>query len=75
MKLASWNVKGLGDEFEKVLVRRHLRKIKAYWVVLQETKLQRVDKIVVNRVCSRRDWGFEFSTSQGPTSGILCYWY
>lgn len=55
MKILSWNVHGLEDEYKKTLIGRDLSVGKANWVALHETTLRMMDNFVVNQVCGRGD--------------------
>lgn len=59
---------------KKFLIRRDLKEFRVRWAGLQETKLQSIDKGVVDRECGRGDWSFVYSVLPCSSGGLLCVW-
>lgn len=58
MKLISWNVRGLGAPPIRALVKSLLSKINPDLVILQETKLEYVNRFLVKSIWSSRNFGW-----------------
>lgn len=55
--ILSWNVTGLGNIVRSRLVRELVSRYKRDVVILQETKMENVDRAVVNSLCTFSNLG------------------
>ena len=74
MKILSWNVRGLGSRAKRKRVKDTISKATPDVVLLQETKLEILDDLVVRDVWESRFKGWECLPSVGASGGVLVIW-
>jgi hypothetical protein len=74
MKIASWNVRGLGRVDKRKEVRKLVGEKHPLIVCLQETKLQACDDFLCTSVWGDSPFGFSFRPSVGASGGLLTLW-
>lgn len=74
MKILSWNVNGLGNVSKRNQVREVIGIVDPDIVMIQETKLEEVDRFLVHGVWDSRFKGWEFMPSVGFSGGLLMAW-
>ncbi|KAF8753605.1 hypothetical protein HU200_011601 [Digitaria exilis] len=73
-KIASWNVRGLGQKDKCRDVKRALASCNVDVVALQETKLQDVPYFKGTSFLPRQNLDFKFKPSMGAAGGVLTAW-
>lgn len=74
MKIISWNIRGMGSSVKKRFLAKLIKERRPDMCMIQETKLERVDKGMVQRVWGDFDVDFADSGAVGASGGILIMW-
>lgn len=74
MKIISWNVRGLGARPKRALIKDLLSRENPDLVILQESKLTKVDRGMIKSVWSSRHVGWVTLEAMGSVGGILIMW-
>ena len=74
MKILSWNVRGLGSKAKRKRVKETISKATPDVVLLQETKLEILDDMVVRDIWESRFKGWECLPFVGALGGVLVIW-
>lgn len=74
MKIASWNVRGLGGVSRRMVVKELIRRQKLQIVMLQETKLNEVSDATVKQIWGKRDVKWAAVDATGSAGGLLTLW-
>lgn len=74
MKIISWNLRGLGARPKRALIKDLLVKENPDLVILQETKLNQIDRRVIKFVWSSRHVGWLHLEASNSAGGILIMW-
>lgn len=74
MKIATWNVRGLGGKVKKQEVRKLIFTVKPDFLCLQETKSESIDRRMCQRLWGSSEVDWEAKSSIGRSGGILCLW-
>lgn len=70
----AWNIRGLNNPARRNSVRLFLQSCNISLVCLQESKLDRVDAVVVGQILGPTFDGFDFLPMVGTRGGILLAW-
>ncbi|KAK8698655.1 hypothetical protein V6N13_114766 [Hibiscus sabdariffa] len=71
----SWNIRGLGRLEKRVAVKKNLAQNRVKILLLQESKLDRVDTRIMRQLCGlRKNFQFVFSASNGASGGLISLW-
>ncbi|XP_026399407.1 uncharacterized protein LOC113295270 [Papaver somniferum] len=73
-KIVIWNIRGLNDLNRREAVKKKTRDWKPSIVMLQETKIQQYNDLMVLQCWSNRAVKLLDFPSQGSSGGILCLW-
>lgn len=73
MLLLSWNIRGLGSSIKKRFLFKLLKKQKPDIILVQETKLDKVERIVIQRMWRSSDFGFACSDAVGASGGFCVF--
>lgn len=74
MKIASFNIRGLGGRVKKTAMRDLVVKEKLDFVCIQETKLEYVDQRLARILWGSTECNWVFSGSVGASGGLCCIW-
>lgn len=74
MKIVSWNVRGIGARLKRAVVKDLLCRANPDIVILQETKLDSIDRRLVKSIWSSKRIGWMALDAQGSAGGILLMW-
>ncbi|GLT47336.1 hypothetical protein SLA2020_210410 [Shorea laevis] len=74
MKFMSFNVRGLGGVLKRKEVGRVVRKERPDFMLLQETKLQKVDGHLCRGMWYSDGCDWAMTESVGASGGLLCIW-
>lgn len=74
MKLASWNVRGLGGASRRMVVKELIRRQKFQIVMLHDTKLNGVFYATVKQIWGKRYVKWEVVDATGSAGGLLTLW-
>ena len=75
MNLLSLNINGLGrGDFKSDWICKLVQKHNTAILGIQETKRKDITDIMARRMWGSSDFDFEFCSSEGNSSGILCIW-
>ncbi|XVF73357.1 hypothetical protein PTKIN_Ptkin12aG0195100 [Pterospermum kingtungense] len=74
MKVASWNIRGLGRVEKMRAVRRFLVREKFDFIAIQETKLKEVSPRIHRWLWGNEPISFEVMASDGNSSGLISAW-
>lgn len=74
MQIISWNIRGLGSSVKKHFVSKLIKKRKPDLIFIQETKLECIDRFVVQKLRGSGDFDFAFSNATGASGGLLSFW-
>ena len=69
MKILSWNIRGMGSLVKKRFVKKVIYQRKPDFVMIQESKLERVDIFTIRSVWSGAQIDFSVSESEGQSGG------
>lgn len=72
--ILSWNVRGLGNGVKRRLVRELVSRYKQDIVIIQETKMENIDRAVVHSLCCFSNLGWSVLPFVGASGGILMFW-
>lgn len=71
MKIFSWNVRGLGWRMKRCAIKEVLGKVCLDFIIVQETKLEEVDRKIIKSYWSFSYKGWTFLLSCGRLGGVL----
>ncbi|XP_077237416.1 uncharacterized protein LOC143879116 [Tasmannia lanceolata] len=74
MKILSWNVNGLNHQEKRIHVKELVRQFKPDLICLQETKMEVINRRIVQGLGVQGVWDFSFVGSSGASGGILVTW-
>lgn len=74
MNIISWNVRGIGSKEKRALVESFIQQHHPSVVILQETKISKVDRFIVKSLWSSRNIAWAFKGSIGASGGIIILW-
>ena len=74
MKILLWNTRGLGDKSKRMAVKRSLKRLNPELVLIQETKKDIIDMVLVKELWCSKDIGWSFVDAIGRSGGILTMW-
>lgn len=74
IKFITWNVRGLNERDKRLAVRQTIFLEKPDIVCFQETKLRRMDDILMKEMCGRRINQRAVLNAHGTRGGILIGW-
>ena len=74
MKIASWNIRGLGRKKKKKTVRRICSKEKLSMILIQESKLQEVNERIFRSLSGKCPYQGEWVGSVGAAGGLITLW-
>nr|GFC68669.1 RNA-directed DNA polymerase, eukaryota [Tanacetum cinerariifolium] len=75
MNILSLNIQGLGHKKKKEWVKELNIKHKVNFLALQETKMDRVNRMDVKFIWDNSNYQYVSSDSAGSSGGILCKGY
>jgi hypothetical protein len=73
-EILSWNPRGLNDGAKRDAVRELLDSLSVNLVCFQETKLNVIDRFVVNQCLGPSFDGFDYLPAEETRGGILLAW-
>lgn len=73
-KIISWNIRGLNDLNRRDIVKQKAREWKPSIFVLQETKIQECNDLLVWKSWGNINVRWIDAPSEGRSGGILCMW-
>lgn len=71
MQIISWNIRGFGSSVKKRFVSKLIKKRKPDMILIQETKMESIDRFIVQKLWGNGDFEFAFSEASGA-SGDFC---
>lgn len=74
MQIISWNIRGLGSSIKKRFLSKLTKKKRPDLLFVQETKMESVEKIVVQRMWGNPNLEFASSSAVGASGGLLIIW-
>jgi hypothetical protein len=74
MNVLSLNIQGLGENGKKKWVKELCLMNRVNFLSLQETKLTRLDIVMVRNLWGNTYFDYACSSAQGRSGGILCMW-
>ena len=74
MKLISFNVRGLGSKEKIRMLRRLTTKNKPWFLLIQETKLEKVEINITRRLWYDGSGVMEYVASEGNSGGLITVW-
>lgn len=74
MQIISWNIRGLGRHVKKRFLFKLIKKRKPEIVLVQETKLGNIERVMVQRIWGNGNFEFASSNSVGGSGGLLTIW-
>lgn len=74
IKILSWNVRGLGNRDRRRMVKEMVQRSKADLVLVQESKLEIVNRMIISEISSFLSTGWVFLPSVRATRGIIIFW-
>lgn len=74
MHIITWNIRGLESDKKKRFLSKLIKKRKPDIIFVQETKLENVERIVVQRLWARGDFEFACSNLERASGGLLTIW-
>ncbi|XP_057775476.1 uncharacterized protein LOC130994451 [Salvia miltiorrhiza] len=74
MKVLSYNIRGLGSKVKKREIRELIQKQGIDFCLIQESKLESIDEIVLKTIWGTEKCGFAFRKAEGRSGGILSTW-
>lgn len=74
MQILTWNIRGLGSSVKKRFLSKLIKKRKPSMVCIQETKMEQVDRMVIQRIWGSVDMDFTSSSAVGTSGGLLTKW-
>lgn len=70
----TWNIRGLGSTVKKRFLVKLIKEGKPDMVSIQETKLESVERIAIQKLWGGTNMEFECSNSVGASGGLLIIW-
>lgn len=74
MRIISWNIRGMGNTVKKRFLCKLIKERGPDIVMVQESKIERFEKSVIQRLWGNADVEFAESGSDGSSGGILTMW-
>lgn len=74
LKILSWNVWGLNDLSKRRIISAVIRRQKPHVICLQETKMESVEKAVVDSVGGNKWVDWDYIGAIGAARGVLVMW-
>jgi hypothetical protein len=74
MSIISWNVRGLGNPLKRKKIKVEVRQREPDVLMLQETKVEVVDGLLIRSVWDSRHKDWSYLPSVGASGGILVVW-
>lgn len=74
MKIISWNIRWLASSVKKRFVSKHIRDRSPNVLLLHETKIERFEMYVVQKMWGSSDVAYAESGSVGLSGGLLTVW-
>lgn len=74
MKIISWNIRGLGSSVKKRFVSKLIKDRSPDVLLLQETKIERFERSIVQRMWGSYDVDYAESGAVGLSGGVLTIW-
>ena len=74
MKIISWNVNGLGNPVKRRKIKEVIVKVDPDIVLLQESKLEKVDGFLIRSIWNSRFKEWDFIPSSGSSGGLVIGW-
>lgn len=74
MLLLSWNIRGLGSCVKKRFVSKLIKRRKPGMIFIQETKLECIDRVAVQKLWGSGEFEFVVSNAIGSSGGLLSVW-
>lgn len=74
MQILSWNIRGLGSFSKKRFLSKLIKKKRPDMVFIQETKLESVDRLAIQRIWGVSNVDYACSNSEGASGGLLTIW-
>ena len=74
MRILTWNIRGLGDKTKRMAIKRFLKKLNPYIVLLQESKKDGFDRSFIKSIWSSKEIGWASVEANGRSGGILSLW-
>nr|GEV10093.1 RNA-directed DNA polymerase, eukaryota [Tanacetum cinerariifolium] len=72
--LNEFNIQGLGHKTKKGWIKELCTKNRVNLVFLQETKMEHIELVTINKLWGNSSYNYAFSSSLGNSGGILCVW-
>lgn len=72
--MVSYNVRGLGRWEKRKGVKEIVRRVKTDVCCLQETKLELVNRRIINSIWWKTPFDWEFAKSEGNSGGLIYVW-
>lgn len=69
ISIVSWNIRGIGVEVMVARVRRIIRKTRANFYFIQESKIEVISKDLVRRFWHEDNFEFSFMVAYGKSGG------
>src|SRR5664279_4570356 len=67
----SWNVRGLNDKRKRIVIRQTILIERPDIICMQETKLNQIDRTLLNQICGRRYDQHRVINADGTRGGVL----
>lgn len=74
MKLVSWNIRGMSSDFKKRYLRKLVADKKPEFLLRQESKLEVVDRFIMQRIWFDADFEFAEVPAEGASGGVITIW-
>lgn len=74
MKMISWNIKGIGNEFKRRELKGRLDREKPDFVCVQGTKKEMIQARLCQAIWGSTGFDWAFRASSGRLEGMLCIW-
>lgn len=74
MKIISWNIRGMGSYVKKNFLRKLIKRRRPDLIFVQETKLESLDRFVVQKLWGNGSFEFVCSNSIGASGGLMSVW-
>lgn len=72
--ILSWNIRGLNARIKRSSLRKLVLNHKPNFTLIQETKMETLDKRILKSICNDDQAEFVLSPSQGNSGGLLTVW-
>lgn len=74
MQITTWNIRGMGSPIKKRFLSKLIKKGKPDMVLVQETKLEAVERSVIQKIWGNANMEFVCSNSVGASGVLLIIW-